>query len=146
MAIVKDHKGHVLAAAEVAVLGAERLLGFKRIDCPEKLFAYYFLRGKRGVRVEADDVEFVGRLVTRWQDNHRVWAVAFAAHGGEGRLARRNGTAHRGSDGRPMRKPSLRASNGVLEGDVTIAMKFEESCATGRPVSSVHCTEGMNHE
>ena len=106
MAIVKDSKGQVLTAAEVAVHGAEGLLGCKRIDCPEKLFAYYFLRGERSVRVEVDDVQFVGRLLTRWQDNHRVWAVAVAAPGGEERKGRRNGTAHASSDGGRIMTPA----------------------------------------
>lgn len=117
MAIVKDDKGQVLAAVEVTVRSPERLLSFKRIDCPEKLFAYYFLRGERGVRVEVEDVQFVGRLVTRWQDNHRVWAVAVAAYGGEDRHARRNGTAHGHSDGRRNRKPASRPP--VESADVT---------------------------
>jgi hypothetical protein len=28
-------------------------------------------------------VQFVGRLVTRWQNNHRVWAIAAARHGAQ---------------------------------------------------------------
>lgn len=83
MAIVKDCKGQVLAAAEVTVGGPEPSFRVKRIDCPEKLFAYYFLRGERTVRVDVDDVQFVGRLVTRWQDNHRVWAILVPVHRGE---------------------------------------------------------------
>ena len=124
MSIVKDHKGHVLAAAEVTVRGAERLLGFKRIDCPEQLFAYYFLRGERCVRVEVDDVQFVGRLVTRWQDNHRVWAVAVASHGGEDPHTWKHDTAHGSSGGRRIREPACRPPAESLEATLTTTIKF----------------------
>ena len=105
MAIVKDRNGRVLAVAEVAVRGPGPLLGFKRIDCPERLFTYYFFRGERTIRVEVEDVQFAGRLVTRWQDNHRVWALAVAPHDKNDGDHGKNEIGQASCDGRPLKDP-----------------------------------------
>jgi hypothetical protein len=99
MAIVRDSSGKALAVAAVVWGDAQPLFALRRIDCPENLFAYYFLRGQRAVRVEIDDLQFAGCLVTRWQDNHRLWAVALAAHNGGPRCTSTNEPAELRSTG-----------------------------------------------
>ena len=78
MAVIKDLRGRVLASSQLATAPGEPRFVLLNPDGREELFAYFFFRHGRAVRVEVDDVQFAGRLVTHWQGNRRTWEVLVA--------------------------------------------------------------------
>jgi len=71
--------GNVLAEVLVE-LGEDRDLEIYRIlDGKGKLLQYYFVEGKRPVRLAVGDVLLPGSLRTTWSDSSRRWRVALMA-------------------------------------------------------------------
>lgn len=76
---IKDEQGAVLASVTLAPSADLRTFIVSRVEKGKgHLLRYYFSHSGRRVRVAVGDLEFPGRLMTRWDKDRRGWSVSLS--------------------------------------------------------------------